>query len=364
MNKNTSTYLDAARFLAALMVFVGHTEEIWAPGMIPWAANSGTPSVGIFFVLSGFVIGYTVDRNEPDARSYFLSRAARIYSVVVPVLTVTMLLDIVGRYLSPDVYVPLGLGSWQELGKLLISLTFVNQAWHWNLTPGSDGPFWSLAYEVPYYLVFGLWHFSPAPRWRLIAIPAMVAAGPYIALLFLLWLLGLACYHLCRSVALTQAQGRTLLLLSLLASAPLAFGRLPYYAQFFAAAIPFAISIVGFSFSALAISHWAKPIRWIAGATFTLYLLHYPLGCLLHVLLPPTWPLPVRWLVICGVVLPSSFLLAQFTERRKKSWHRALASMVSYCASRIAHLKFLGADSTAHPGSGNPTTAGKGEHDT
>jgi peptidoglycan/LPS O-acetylase OafA/YrhL len=339
MNRDTSVYLDAVRFLAALAVFIGHIEKIWAPGLIPFAADMGTPAVGIFLVLSGFVIAHTVAVKETDARSYFLSRAARIYSVVVPVLMMTLLIDIAGRWLVPDAYVLFDLGSWKEPLKLLLSLTFINQAWQWNLTPGSCGPFWSLAYEVPYYVIFGLWFFGRTVRWRLLAALLMVAAGPYVALLFTLWLLGFGCYHLCRAVTLSQTQGRVLFLLSLLSCALLAVRKSPYYAQFFMAGVPFAISIIGFSSSTMSISRWARPIRWMAGATFTLYLLHYPLGVLLQALLPITWPLGTRWLMIGTAILSSIFLFAQFTERRKDIWYRAFARLLSAAPKyRMPHL--------------------------
>jgi peptidoglycan/LPS O-acetylase OafA/YrhL len=334
VNSSTSTYLDAARFLAALAVFVGHTELIWAPGLIPFAAHIGSPAVGIFFVLSGFVIGYAVDRKERDAYSYFLNRAARVYSVVVPTLSVTMVLDLGGRWLAPEVYAPLNLGSWSEAAKLLLSLTFVNQAWSLNVTPGSNGPFWSLACEIPYYFVFGLWYFGRTLRWRLLAVAAMVAVGPTIALLFCLWLLGLCCYHLSQEITLTRTQGRALLAGSVMAWTLFAFWTIPYYAQFFAAGIPFAASIIGFSFSDISLNALSRPVRWIAGATFTLYLLHYPLGVLLQATMPSTWPLALRWVAIVGIVIPSTFLLAQFTERRKEHWRRSLARILSHRSNK------------------------------
>jgi hypothetical protein len=72
--------------------------------------------------------------------------------------------------------------------------------------------------------------------------------------------------------------------------------------QFFMAGIPFAGTIVGFTFADIQLtsSRWARLIRWAAGATFTLYLLQYPLGYLLHAVLPNTWPPAGRWLGMCA----------------------------------------------------------------
>ena len=127
MNRDTGVYLDGTRFLAALIVVAGHIEWSFAPGFMPFIRDYhlATLAVGIFFVLSGFVIGHTVDRKETDAHSYFLNRAARVYSVVVPVLLLTLLLDSCGRWLAPDAY-GTTLNFWgvcKELAKLLFSLT-------------------------------------------------------------------------------------------------------------------------------------------------------------------------------------------------------------------------------------------------
>jgi peptidoglycan/LPS O-acetylase OafA/YrhL len=231
MNRDTGVYLDGTRFLAALIVVAGHIEWSFAPGFMPFIRDYhlATLAVGIFFVLSGFVIGHTVDRKATDALSYSLNRAARVYSVVVPVLLLTLLLDSCGRWLAPDAY-GTTLNFWgvcKELAKLLFSLTFVNRAWHLNISAGSDIPFWSLAHEVPYYVVFGLWFFG-GNIWRLGGLALLAAAGPYIAVLFSLWLLGVGCYRLCQIIALTRVQGRALFIVSFLC-----LGVAPYIARFF-----------------------------------------------------------------------------------------------------------------------------------
>jgi len=344
MNRNTSIYLDVVRFFAALTVVAGHIEWVFAPGLMPFIKDYhlANLAVGIFFVLSGFVIGYAVDRNETDARSYFLDRAARVYSVVIPVLFLTLLLDTCGQWLAPDVYSQT-LTVWnvfKELAKLLISLTFINQIWHLNISAGHNVPFWSLAYEVPYYIVFGLWYFG-GTGWRLCAVALMAAAGPYIAALFGLWLLGFGCYRLCKRITLTPAQGRALLFFCSLCLCVAPYlaqfftedtpfgGGIIGFGQYFIAGIPFAGTIVGFAFAdiSLARSRLAGPIRWAAGATFTIYLLHFPLGLFALVLAPQTWALAVRWFGIFGALVVVCFIVAEFSERRKESWRRVLGQL-------------------------------------
>jgi peptidoglycan/LPS O-acetylase OafA/YrhL len=276
MTRDVSTFLDAARLTAALIVVAGHTEWSFAPGFMPFirSGHLATLAVGVFFVLSGFVISYVVDRKEITARRYFVSRAARVYSVALPALMLTLLLDTFGRYLSPQTYGLLDLSSFlKDASKDLFSLTFLNGIWEWNLHPGSNVPFWSLTYEVPYYAIFGLWFFGHA-TWRVASLALLLLFGPYIAILFFLWLLGSGCYHLTRSARLTRVPARALLGFSLvlLALAP-CFA--PFFSedspfgggatsltQFFLSGIPFAGCIVGMSFAGLSFGALAPFIRW------------------------------------------------------------------------------------------------------
>ena len=49
-----------------------------------FAIDMGNDAVMVFFVLSGFVIAYTVDRGETRASDYALARLVRMYSLALP----------------------------------------------------------------------------------------------------------------------------------------------------------------------------------------------------------------------------------------------------------------------------------------
>jgi peptidoglycan/LPS O-acetylase OafA/YrhL len=354
MNRSTSTYLDLARFCAALLVVAGHTEWSFAPGFAPWVRTGhlNTLAVGVFFVLSGFVIAYVVDKKEADAGDYFLSRAARVYSVVVPALILTLIADSLGKWLAPEGYATglrmLNVGK--DAARDLVSLTFVNGFWRWHLQPGTNVAFWSLTYEVPYYVAFGLFYFGGVAG-RIASILLMVLAGPYISIVFGLWLMGMGCYHLCRTMTLRQRLGRSLFAVSLvgLCAAPFLAARffpenlfgsgLAPLSQLYLPGIPFAGSIVGFRFSDLSLERYAHAIRWAAGATFTVYLVHFPLGIFLHALVPNGWPLAVRWLGIFSTLIVVCFVVAQFTERRKDLWRGAIEKLVTKVMGHVGMLQ-------------------------
>ncbi len=347
MTRDTSVYLDAVRFVAALVVLLSHAEDGWAPGLLPGVSHLGLAAVGVFFVLSGFVIGYAVDTKERDAASYVVNRAARLYSVVVPCLLLTVALDLLGRHLGLGAYRldwTRHWGSAREPWDALASLLFVNEIWGWGMLPGSNVPFWSLGFEAPYYLVFGLAAFLPG-AWGLAAAGlALLAAGPGIAALFPLWLLGWGTYRLCQRAPLRRNAARILwcgtaaLWLGSEAvrrhyhlgwDGPVRRGW-PVLWHFYAAGVPFAASILAVRHARVSLAAVAGPVRWCAGATFTLYLLHYPVGFFLNAVVPAGWPAWGRWAAIIPATLGVAFAVAEVSERRKEAWRRAILLGVAW----------------------------------
>ena len=86
---DTSVVLDLLRASAAQMVCVGHAISFfisqWKPTEFPLMQNVG---VLLFFVLSGFLITYTLlERSKNPAYSFInfvVDRFARIYSALLP----------------------------------------------------------------------------------------------------------------------------------------------------------------------------------------------------------------------------------------------------------------------------------------
>ncbi len=350
MNRETSIYLDAVRLSAAILVFLSHAAWQQSSGGLLWQLlGHGREAVDVFFVLSGFVIGYAVDGREPDALSFGINRAARLYSVALPALILTFGLDAIGRTLRPDLYL-----GWccdvagSEAGQFFRSIVFLNEIWSKHAPPGSDVPYWSLGFEALYYAAFGLAWFAPRPWGLLGAAAVMLLAGPGIAILFPLWLLGWFCYQLCARHTPGPRAGAILLLASLAGAIAyvvwgtrsgelysafaLTAARLHDYAMDYAAALVFATNLVGFrAVSARfpgGLDRIAPAIRWLAGATFTLYLFHQPLIHALVAVAP--WPQAswqTRTMVFVAVpllVLP----LAELTERRRDAWRGLFTILV------------------------------------
>ena len=350
MNRATSLYLDLARFIAALVVFGGHVSGQRLTGGLFWQFGLYmSHAVTVFFVLSGFVIRYATDQRETTAHAYGISRAARIYSVALPALAATFVLDSIGHHIHPDYYsARWGYESTGQPLSYLLCLTFLNQIWFLHADPGSDLPYWSLGYEVWYYVIFGVFLFH-AGKWRWLALGGLlIFVGPKIVSMLPLWLFGVAAYNVCARRKITCAGGLALWAGSLALwigyelwaqdngrwMTPLfAVLRREELPQDFLVAFLFAINLIGFHAAAdwlgPLLAPFARPIRWLAGATFTLYLLHLPISQFLTTVVP--WPptAAATRAVILGGTLALVFVVASVTERRKNAWRRGITRFIA-----------------------------------
>ena len=198
MTKPHSLYLDVLRFGAAFTVFLSHCGRVTA-GMFWQIQPYGVTAVFVFFVLSGFVIAWVTATREGTLEEYALSRVARLYSVVLPVLIATAVLDHIAMAIDPSLYgpEPLPIMSRDPLYAVLgyaLSAVFLSECWSW-IVPGSNGPWWSVNYEAWYYVLFGVATFMRG-RQRMVALAvAAVVAGPPILIFFPLWLMGLTAWR-------------------------------------------------------------------------------------------------------------------------------------------------------------------------
>lgn len=142
--------LTGLRFLAALPVVLFHLlpRSAMSPG---WAhlADQGYVTVGLFFVLSGFVLTYahaSDDTVRPGP--FYRARFARIY----PVYALAMLLAL-PAYAA--FYPSLRLPAWEFPVDLGIRFTLL-QAWHPSWVRHYNVPSWSLSVEAFFYALFPL----------------------------------------------------------------------------------------------------------------------------------------------------------------------------------------------------------------
>ena len=342
MNPATSLYIDIVRFVAALVVFLGHASYgKWTGGFLWQFSALGGSAVDIFFVVSGFVIAYVVDTKEKCAYVFTISRMARIYSVAIPSLLITFIFNYIGQLINTAPYISISDHQSNQITAFLANVTFMNEIWNNHIVFGSNEPYWSLGFEVIYYIIFGLAVFTPRKYSYVLVMLAVLVAGPKIIMLFPLWIPGTICYKLTKRKVIGVMLGALILILSFIIMA--------YYMIYFAnysvrgfdpldqwTEIPmryinnyvigslFCINILAFDAVATVVypilSYFSGVIRWISGATFSLYLFHQPTIELLVAMSPwPTSSVACRSFVILGT-LATIFALASITERRKDSW--------------------------------------------
>ncbi len=189
MSPATSAFLNILRIAAAFIVFINHCAQFWNPRVFAVTAPIAHSAVIIFFVLSGYVIAFSTLTKEPNLKSYVSARLSRLYSVVLPALVLTFLLQKVGSAVNPGFYAGLSRGF--EGFRCILAACFLQNIWNFSASPATNAPFWSLSYEFWYYVFFAVAVFVRPRRARFYVLMALsLLVGPNILLLMPCWLLG------------------------------------------------------------------------------------------------------------------------------------------------------------------------------
>jgi peptidoglycan/LPS O-acetylase OafA/YrhL len=185
-----SVYLDLMRFIAAFLVLVEHLDRDGLSTAWTHANRLGHTAVIVFFVLSGLVIHHSTLTHARGPKEYFLARASRILSVALPAILLSFLLR--GLLETFDLGMTRAVPSTEDATwlKFFASIFFLSESWGLKLLPPLNLPFWSLCYEVWYYVLFGLMIYCPRPRLRVWLLVMFAVIGPQILVLFPIWLLG------------------------------------------------------------------------------------------------------------------------------------------------------------------------------
>jgi peptidoglycan/LPS O-acetylase OafA/YrhL len=356
MNQGTSTYLNLLRLMAAVTVVLFHSTSMWTPGQFTCFVSWGQQAVLVFFVLSGYVIAWVSDQKENNFITYASSRAARMYSVVVPALIITFVVDAIGRKLAPDFYYGAnwGYSDKNEIRQFIRALFFVNEIWWSRSVPGSNNSYWSLGYEVPYYIVFAALLFAPRKLRLLIAALILCFFGPRVTALFFVWLMGVVAFRWGTCLRITSLWAAviwlgTIVTFVVLRSLNIAVlfeqnRAYDFLLDYLIGACIATNIICAYHFFAIYGTHVSQKIHqiinWFAGATFTIYLLHFPLGQFLIAVYGKKIDDFVAASMFVTLLFIILFLIAQFTERKKEPWRRFF-TFVFEKAQELPFLKSL-----------------------
>lgn len=357
MKRGFSIYLDALRFGAAFIVLLSH----WAyprftDGVYLWIRelNLGSDAVVVFFVLSGLVVAFAADQRDKTAGRFAFARITRLLSVAFPALMLCYGLDRIGATLWPDAYDgwwynPIGLGQ-----TLWEGLSFTSQ-WGNDLTRiGTNGPYWSLSYEAAFYVLFGIALWTKGAT-RVVALTAgALLIGPRILILMPAWLMGVAAWHMIKSGTLpTRKQSTAAICLP-----PIAYGialtlQVPDQLTALSAQVLGMEHTGSFGFSdeflwnavlgvlitvhLLGVSAVARDdvrnlpfIRWLAGGSFSLYLVHYPLLQFLSPAMGDFGRTALGYMVLLLTTFIACYLFAEVFERTLKMQRAGLKMLVAW----------------------------------
>lgn len=340
---DTSTTLDLIRFLAAFAVLLGHGISFFGVAKSlqpPSAVYMQNMGVLVFFVLSGFLIAFVLNRAQARSAGlgeYLVDRFARIYSGFVPAMLLVGLLDWwmvsngvheLPHYVTPTFWVA-NLAMLNGYPDKLISLGVPNF--------GSAGQLWTLAVEFHLYIFIGaLFFLVSRPTLGALLLVVVFASVPLSYLSFSrapgagivwLWLLGFGAFYATRS-----RLGR-------LPLPALILGVVVLAAMAFRVAVPgreydgrvYLLLASAFVFAVLLTQRtqffrrWPRLracIKYCADFSFTLYLVHYTVLYLAHRLMPDS-----RWVgfgISVAASLALSILLAHVGERHHKGLARKL----------------------------------------
>jgi peptidoglycan/LPS O-acetylase OafA/YrhL len=161
---NRLHFLDSLRGIAALivvfhhfMVFNGNAlrSKVSAPFMnvLYFISDLNVEAVLFFFVISGFSIGLAqrgeLLKSRSAANIYFYKRFKRILPIYLIALGLAALVGLFINSLQKESYSLANL-----LGNLLFLQTAAGATDYWFSPYGQNGPLWSLAYEMFFYIFF------------------------------------------------------------------------------------------------------------------------------------------------------------------------------------------------------------------
>jgi peptidoglycan/LPS O-acetylase OafA/YrhL len=361
LSVSASAHLDVIRSVAAWAVMWGHLRAFFFADYDQLALRTsslktlyfvtgfGHQAVMVFFVLSGFLISSSILKSLGSGtwswRGYAVSRATRLYVVLIPGLLFGLLWDVLGKsiFASTGLYTrPL-----ESFGELVVQSELTARNFFGTLffvqtivcnAIGSNGPLWSIANEFWYYVLFPLgllasysWlkrSFAAAALLTVAALGISLILGPEKMIGFLIWLAGFAVVLVCSRLKLLSADARAAYLLfslaALMASLTAArLGKLAPQGADLAVGLAFAAFLYGvlqLDFKVLADGIYLRGAHLFAGFSYSLYVLHFPLLLFLRAWLVPgnRWQPDTTHLLyglgIGTLVLAFSWLVARATE--------------------------------------------------
>lgn len=348
-----SLALDAVRALAALVVVLGHCHSIGlyqGPWPFPWMMQH--VAVIVFFVLSGLVIADSAQPGQTTLAKFAGARLARLLPVALPAVLLGAAVFLLAHALSGPL-------ARQEPGfDRLTARSLMLPALFLSELPGGEGPtwnspYWSLCYEFWFYALYGAATFLRGPVRIVCVVAFSFLAGLRVLMLLPVWLAGVVLARRLPGLQLTVGHGLGLIVAGAAIIFALAedgdglvrvshiltgldpsrlshsrvwiadWGMAPAVAVMLAGLDPIARRIAPF------LARIKRTVRVLSGASFTLYLMHWPVLCLL-LALGAVSSNPIILAILLALVQALAILGAALFEQRWTPWLRAALDALAH----------------------------------
>lgn len=310
MNQSTKLYWhDLIRGISAVLVLAGHlrsllfinyneSDKTFFDAIFYFLTGLGHQSVIIFFVLSGFFIAKSCNKNNQfNFRTYIVNRVSRLWTVLIPALIFTYSIDRIGLIYFEENYIYNG-----SINELLINInkstnlqSFIGNIFYLQnvYVPsfGSNGPLWSLTNEFWYYILYGLILISVLPhsmtKHKLISISVIVLIfyilGYQILIYFPIWIMGALVHIISNKYQITKHNILILILLVLMISI-LSIYKMGYISSIssdYILATIFSLILIQINELNMKSTILKKIADYLSKISFTLYLFHLPITILM-----------------------------------------------------------------------------------
>ncbi|MEO1967723.1 MAG: acyltransferase [Sphingomonadaceae bacterium] len=300
-----SLALDLIRVVAALVVVTGHSGQLGVfTGRWPFSDIVQHVAVIVFFVLSGLVISDSVQTRKMSLQAYAIARFSRIFPVAIAGVLLGNFIWFASHLWHIDLPAQPANFNLADTKSVIMPLLFLSET-SVGTGPVANPPYWSLCYEVLYYAIFAAFVFLKGPNRSVWTFALLVIAGPRIIILMPVWLAGvwlqsrLSALKPSRFIGLILVLAGSIVVVSMAKIAmPLAgltaswpvFDHLELrFSQFWLADWFMTPAILAIFIGILPwaeqgsriLDRHARAIRRLAGSSFTLYIIHWPIISLL-----------------------------------------------------------------------------------
>jgi peptidoglycan/LPS O-acetylase OafA/YrhL len=353
---------------ALFFVDIQHVRRANLPiNVLYFLTGFGNQAVMVFFVLSGFLISSVIIRRRFFGnwswRDYTIDRASRLYVVLIPGLLFGLLWDKMGSVLFAFNHIysqPVdGFGLAVAQNQLTPSVFLGNLFFLQTIlcpTFGSNGPLWSLANEFWYYVLFPVALLSgiawvghslrTAVPLGILTACLVVFLGPRILGGFVIWLSGTILVFAYANWTFPTRGWLSVYIVAtifLLAGCLIAsrIGRWVIFGNDLGVGISFSL----FLFAVLQMdaakekSVYPSAAHFLAGFSYSLYVLHFPLLLFLRAWLVPAQ----RWqpdvlhltygLVLGMITLGFAWLVSLITEKKTPEVRNWIKNMIPASSS-------------------------------